>query len=664
MGNREAMDKKSESLKKFSGNPGEFTSWANRFIDHMGRVHWDWKNTLEWLAKTPENLSYARLSNEVLGPFSESACELARKLEQTIMDYMPERVHNRRQQLCGGPMQKDHGFILWNNLHRENVGESHIMEEAGTECLRTYGQCTVHSELSAHIDGWYDLLDNHCPELRECPKMLRALFLNIIPKDLRSKILEDPHLQGADHRTMAEWCKARALILQREHLADMAKKTMNKQYHGSLKALQPVEGASTGNEEQHPPPVPPPWLDALVAAIKPNAPTKKQERGRPERKGNTDRRKSSRSNSGGRRFLEGWGKRCNHCGSDKHLKNQCKEFEDMMRKANVGKEKKDWKPPQGYKSALGRARDAARALEDKKKKVAALENPDDSASEDDDCDFGSEHGGSFHVKALTRTSLPRVTQKPLPICTVNRFTGLNDRQEYDPDALSALNSWAHKVKVASKRTSRKKNDPKLDRTVNYIQGNKRPDKSKPSISKGPRSDKETDVILKQLPSTAPCTANSVRVARKIGSWELEDGEMLALVNTGSFTHAIDADVELPDHEIEACDPDTPGTSAETAGGGILKKLGVVKTRGLIDDAEVEITWDHMKVSTPILSVRKFVKDGNDVYINKNGGYITHLASGKRMRIYNFQGVYYLRMKITSGNSLAPPHKADFHRPGP
>ena len=140
--------------------------------------------------------------------------------------------------------------------------------------------------------------------------------------------------------------------------------------------------------------------------------------------------------------------------------------------------------------------------------------------------------------------------------------------------------------------------------------------------------------------------------------------MLALVNTGSFTHAIDADIELPDHEIEACDPDTPGTSAETAGGGILKKLGVVKTKGLIDDAEVEITWDHMKVSTPILSVRKFVKDGNDVYINKNGGYIVHLASGKRMRIYNFQGVYYLRMKITSGNSLAPPHKADFHRPGP
>ena len=112
MGNREAMDKKSESLKKYSGNPAEFVNWANRFIDHMGRVHWDWKNTLQWLSSTPENLSYARLSNEVMGPWSESACDLARKLEQTIMDYMPEKVYNRRQQLCGGPTQKDNGFIL------------------------------------------------------------------------------------------------------------------------------------------------------------------------------------------------------------------------------------------------------------------------------------------------------------------------------------------------------------------------------------------------------------------------------------------------------------------------------------------------------------------------------------------------------------------------
>ena len=69
-------------------------------------------------------------------------------------------------------------------------------------------------------------------------------------------------------------------------------------------------------------------------------------------------------------------------------------------------------------------------------------------------------------------------------------------------------------------------------------------------------------------------------------------------------------------------------SYETAGGGVLKKLGVVRTKGIIDEAEVDIMWDHMKVSTPIISVRKLVKDGNDVYINKQDGYIMNLATGK------------------------------------
>ena len=116
MGNREAMDKRSEALKRFTGNASDFPNWANRFMDHMGRVHGDWKNTLQWLSETNENLGYARLSNEVLGPFNERADLLSKQLEQTIIDYMPERIYNRRTQLCGGPTQKENGFILWRNL--------------------------------------------------------------------------------------------------------------------------------------------------------------------------------------------------------------------------------------------------------------------------------------------------------------------------------------------------------------------------------------------------------------------------------------------------------------------------------------------------------------------------------------------------------------------
>ena len=74
----------------------------------------------------------------------------------------------------------------------------------------------------------------------------------------------------------------------------------------------------------------------------------------------------------------------------RHLdaRDKCQSFAKMLANAPhntdvpVGKRT----PPPGYKSALGKARDAAKALEDKKRKggtVAALTGADDTASEDD-----------------------------------------------------------------------------------------------------------------------------------------------------------------------------------------------------------------------------------------------------------------------------------------
>ena len=102
--------KKSESLKKFSGEAGDFANWSKRFIDHMSRVHDDWSYSLDYFSKTNEDLSFARLNQEVMGPFSENAKNLVRKLEQTIIDYMPTEIYHRRQQFCGGISEKRQWF--------------------------------------------------------------------------------------------------------------------------------------------------------------------------------------------------------------------------------------------------------------------------------------------------------------------------------------------------------------------------------------------------------------------------------------------------------------------------------------------------------------------------------------------------------------------------
>ena len=58
-----------------------------------------------------------------------------------------------------------------------------------------------------------------------------------------------------------------------------------------------------------------------------------------------------------------------------------------MRDANVGKPKADWKPPTGYKSALGKARDLQKAKNASDKKKISAFTHDELLSEDSDSDM-------------------------------------------------------------------------------------------------------------------------------------------------------------------------------------------------------------------------------------------------------------------------------------
>ena len=82
MENQEALGRKSESLRKFSGQPGDFISWSEHFMDHMARVHQVWRPTLVWMSKTEEPLTMNPLRNDTIGLYRENAGDLALKLEQ------------------------------------------------------------------------------------------------------------------------------------------------------------------------------------------------------------------------------------------------------------------------------------------------------------------------------------------------------------------------------------------------------------------------------------------------------------------------------------------------------------------------------------------------------------------------------------------------------
>ena len=198
---------------------------------------------------------------------------------------------------------------------------------------------------------------------------------------------------------------------------------------------------------------------------------------------------------------------------------------------------------------------------------------------------------------------------------MNKFSALEgQQQEYDAETLKTLNSWRHKVRMAPKK------DRKPASEIAAVE-----QKNKSAKCEVPRGDDK---------SQQRCVASSLppRAARKVGKWELKNDEIIAIFDTGSFTHAIDADKVLPDFKVDQCDSDAPGTSAEPAGEDVLRKLGTVRTATTIDGVDVDIKWDHMKVNTPILSVRKLVEEGNEVHLDGSGGFIRHLKSGKTMNI--------------------------------
>ena len=339
----------------------------------------------------------------------------------------------------------------------------------------------------------------------------------------------------------------------------------------------------------------------------------------------------------------------------------------MMKEHNKGKKPGEkWVPPPGYKSALGKARDAQKAEEAKRKnspkpvKSMAPVHAEDTASDSDsdsDCSIGSRH-----VQAVRRrfTRVQRGTPASRAMVkhvvgsddanSLNPFTGIEDDvQSYD---LAVLNRWA-KCQTASHaqlpQKQRKKvgGADKLTRMSNYVMSNKKPDGVEPTLILN--NDKDIDKVA-PLMTPLPAERKKInKVLNKVADISLEPDERLCLVDSGSFTHAIDAAEQLPGFNIVPLKDSQQGRDGESASGEIMRRLGKVQTDGTVDGLPLHLSWDVMKVKVPIISVRKLVRDYHNVAFRKHGGYIKNLKTGHRLPFFEHQGVYYIKYKLQSPN---------------
>ena len=319
------------------------------------------------------------------------------------------------------------------------------------------------------------------------------------------------------------------------------------------------------------------------------------------------------------------------------------------------------KLPAGYQGAYEKALIAAGG---KPRRLNMLEDEDIDDS-DSESDFESPITPG-KIRALTSSKPTHdFSDEPTPIMSVmmlegqrrhqsiplakNTFEALaDDDNPLDSTDIDALNGWAHRVSVKTKKLPKSRPLDVFDRITI-------------------RSEDELDAVMQQHPTLAaiPATDKKIRKMLRTKPIELECNadEVLCLVDSGSTINAAWVEKHVPQYSGHVKDTvkSLRGDHATTAGGAKLFNKGRVTIDSSADSMPFPINFKDMEVELPILSVRKMVKRGNDVRFVPDGGTITHRDTGRSITFHEHEGVYFLKLKVAGPD--ADSGQLDFVRPG-
>ena len=79
--------------------------------------------------------------------------------------------------------------------------------------------------------------------------------------------------------------------------------------------------------------------------------------------------------------------------------------------------------------------------------------------------------------------------------------------------------------------------------------------------------------------------------------------------------------------------------------------GRVVVKATADGHDFSHAFKDMETELPILSVRKIVRNNNDVLFRQGGGIIKGRANGQTIQFYEFQGVYFVKLKVSDPSAM-------------
>ena len=125
------------------------------------------------------------------------------------------------------------------------------------------------------------------------------------------------------------------------------------------------------------------------------------------------------------------------------------------------------------------------------------------------------------------------------------------------------------------------------------------------------------------------------------------GEVLCLVDSGSTVNAAWIARHFPafTSKVQPTPASERGDTATTACGKQLRNKGRVVIPAKVAGKAFPVAFKDMEVEMPILSVRKMVKRRNVVRFADGGGTIRNSQTGRTIRFYEHEGVYFLKLKV-------------------
>ena len=383
-------------------------------------------------------------------------------------------------------------------------------------------------------------------------------------------------------------------------------------------------------------------INALNAAKKSGP----KDRGRSTtRQGSTPTRSPGQSRSpspaGNRKRPDPKSGTCWWCQKPGHTKQNCDAYKKHCADNNID--------PKGYSG--GRTRVSAVKSQNS---AAASAKSGDSDTESDHSAESGERGVSMFACVPQASGWTKVKQGPAATIVAsppkktapgvrNAFRALQNLDEEEDDEaamMSHLSSISHKMSVSSKKKSQKQR----------------------------RRDK---LIQRSLP--AGMTTNYEHAVKVMANLQKEqplgenDDEEWALVDSGSGVHGNNPNRHLKGIPVTKTERRLNCTTAD--GSPMLGTGGVQRTTFTTDEGDdCEVEFDELPVAFPILSVKLLASKSHSVLFDDDfdgGGCITHKINGRKSRIVEREGVYFIRMKKIRPTKPKPEPRTKklFVRPG-